>query len=70
MFENLGEGMTDWFCPDTDSFTLLNHFDATYKNGKDFRLIVDVCDTELPSCSEAADSASRFAFFESISINT
>ena len=61
--------MTEWLCPDVEAFTLLNHQD-TDVNGKDFILIIDFCDTSLPSCVGAADYESRSNFLKSISINS
>ena len=41
--------MTEWLCPDTTSFDLLN-LPETNKNGNDFKLVVDFCDETLPEC--------------------
>ena len=67
-FEKSAGHMTEWLCPDTASFNLLNLPDINL-NGKDFKLVVDYCDESLPGC-RGEDNGAREAQLETITINS
>ena len=67
-FEKSAENMTEWLCPDIASFALLN-LPQTNNNGKDFKLVVDFCDTSAPECN-GEDDGRRKSFLETITINS
>ena len=60
--------MTEWLCPDTPSFDLLNSSENN-ENGRDFKLVVDFCDESLPEC-KGEDNGLRKAQLETITINS
>ena len=51
--------MTEWLCPNITSFTLLN-MPETYTNGRDFKLVVDLCVTGEPFCHSTIEEKEDF----------
>lgn len=35
--------MTDWLCPETESFTILNKVE-TFETAQEFKLVIDFCE--------------------------
>ena len=60
--------MTEWLCPDTPSFDLLNLLEINW-SGKDFKLVVDFCDESSPEC-RVEDNFLRKAQLETITVDS
>ena len=67
-FMKTSEHMTEWICPDVKEFYLLNN-PETYSDGKNFKLVVDYCDSmSNPDC--VTDEVERENFIKQITIQS
>ena len=60
--------MTEWLCPDVKEFFLLNN-PETYSNGKNFKLVVDYCDS-VTNTDCVTDETERENFIKQITIQS
>lgn len=61
--------MTDWICPDINTFSLLNN-PETYNYGKSFRLVIDFCDPTTATGTCVTDVTTRENYLKKISMQS
>ena len=59
--------MTEWFCPDTSQFSVMN-IPQTYNDGQQFRLVVDYCNEDEPNCE--SDEEKRLAYLNQVVVQS